>query len=237
MKSFIKRFVRFFGLDVIRYNEINSESAHLYKMLIANNINLIFDIGANTGQFGTFLRDSGYKGKIVSFEPLNSAWNTLLKTSKGYSSWEVHPRCAIGESHGSIQINISGNSVSSSVLKMLDSHSNAAPDSSYVGYENVPLRKLDELAEDYLNKDTMLFLKIDTQGNEWQVLNGAEKTLESVKGVMIEISLIPLYEGQRLWRDILDRLEFLGFELWALYPVFIDKHTGKTLQVDAVFFR
>ena len=75
------------------------------------------------------------------------------------------------------------------------------------------------------------------QGFEWQVLDGARDTMPHIKGILVELSLVPLYEGQHLWREVIDRLEAAGFTLWAFKPVFTDQATGRTLQVDGVFYR
>jgi hypothetical protein len=81
------------------------------------------------------------------------------------------------------------------------------------------------------------FIKIDTQGFEWQVLEGASETLKNATGVLCELSLVPLYEGQRLWLEIVERLKLEGFTLWSLQQVFCDKRSGRSLQVDAIFFK
>jgi hypothetical protein len=120
---------------------------------------------------------------------------------------------------------------------MMESHSSAAEDSAYVGVERVPIFKLDSVAPKYLEKSRCPFLKIDTQGFEWQVLDGARETLPRVRGVLCELSLVPLYEGQRLWMDMIQRLEAEGFTLWSIQKGFPDPRDGRTLQVDATFFR
>src|SRR5450830_427272 len=145
MKSFVKRLIRFFGFDLRRYNPASSESAQLMRMLSTHKVNLVLDVGANTGQFGHFLRDAGYRGRIVSFEPLLAAWEQLSEASRKDSRWKVASRAAIGSEDGEIEIHVAGNKESSSVLKMLDSHANAAPESRYVGNERVPLRRLDSI--------------------------------------------------------------------------------------------
>ena len=60
--------------------------------------------------------------------------------------WDVYPRCAIGDHNGEVEINIAGNSESSSILPMLESHRSAAPDSAYQGKEIVPIKTLDDVA-------------------------------------------------------------------------------------------
>jgi FkbM family methyltransferase len=195
------------------------------------------DIGANEGQFAMELRTGGYLGRIISFEPLTSAHGRLLQVSGSDTAWQVHPRCALGDRLGEIELNISGNSVSSSILPMLTSHSTAAPESAYLGHESAPLITLDSVAPSYLEGAQATLLKIDTQGYEWHVLDGAVATLPRVRGIQMELSLVPLYEGQRLWRECIERLEAEGFVLWALQPVFVEPATGRTLQWDGLFFR
>lgn len=198
---------------------------------------MVFDIGANQGQFAKEIREHGYKGKIVSFEPLTTAREKLLVLSARDPSWLVHDQAAIGSRDGDIQINISGNSVSSSILPMLELHSSAAIGSSYVATERVRILKLDNIAGDYLTPEINLFVKIDTQGYEWHVLDGAGETLSQARGILCELSLVPLYEHQRLWRDIVDRLDADGFMLWALQKGFTDPRTGQSLQMDGIFLR
>ena len=120
---------------------------------------------------------------------------------------------------------------------MLDAHINAAPDSRYVGKEKVALRKLDSIAPDYMNSNSKVFLKIDTQGYEEYVLNGANKLMHQVIGLQLEISLVPLYEGQCLFDAMLKKLEKDGFEIWGISTVFSDPNTAQILQVDVTFFR
>lgn len=226
-----------FGLEVHRFLPGRSTTAQIVSSLNKFNIDLVFDVGANEGQFVTEIRSGGYSGNIVSFEPLTQAHNALQQASKRDAKWNVHPRCALGDHIGEVEINIAGNSASSSLLPMLDSHLSAAPHTAYVGRESVPLLTLDSVAPDYVAKFKNPFLKIDTQGFEWQVLDGARDTLPHIKGILVELSLMPLYEGQRLWREVIDRLEAEGFTLWAFKPVFSDQATGRTLQVDGIFYR
>ena len=237
VKKLIKRVVHSAGLEL---NRLSPSSNPSYQLLCALNrfqVDLVLDVGANVGQFSSELRSVGYRGEIVSFEPLSAAHNKLLEVANRDPLWHIHHRCAIGDNDGEIEINIAGNSVSSSVLPMMESHSSAAKDAVYVGVESVPLRQLDSVAPDYLAKSRCPFLKIDTQGFEWQVLDGAREILPRMRGVLCELSLIHLYEGQHLWEEIIGRLIQEGFTLWALQQGFIDSRNGRTLQMDAIFFR
>lgn len=236
-KQSIKQVLHAMGIEAHRFNPATSPLARLMAALHTFDIDLVIDIGANDGQFAKELRAGGYSGRIVSFEPLTTAHRRLLQASKNDSAWQVHSRCAVGDHLGEIELNISGNSVSSSILPMLTAHSNAAPASTYLGSETAPLTTVDNAVLPYFEGAKAPFLKIDTQGYEWYVLDGALATLPKVRGIQVELSLVPLYEGQHLWRECIERLEAAGFVLWALQPVFIDPANGRTLQWDGLFFR
>jgi FkbM family methyltransferase len=221
IKNSLKKALNAAGIEAHRFSPSSSKLARLMASLRTFNIDLVIDVGANDGQFSLELRAGGYSGQIVSVEPMTSAHERLSDLSQGDSAWHVHPRCAVG----------------SSVLPMLASHSNAAPESAYRGKETVPLTTLDLILPKYLGQSNAPLLKIDTQGYEWQVLLGAKEMIPKVRGVLMEVSLIPLYEGQHLWQESITHLEAEGFVLWALEPVFIDHSNGRTLQMDALFFR
>lgn len=236
-KQSIKRALNAMGIEAHRFQPETSPLARLMAAMRAFDTDLVIDIGANDGQFAKELRAGGYAGRIVSFEPLTTAHRRLLQASKNDLAWQVHSRCALGDRLGEIALNISGNSVSSSILPMLTAHSHAAPESVYLGSETAPLTTVDNAVLPYFEGANAPFLKIDTQGYEWYVLDGAPATLPKVRGIQMELSLVPLYEGQHLWRECIERLETAGFVLWSLQPVFIDPANGRTLQWDGLFFR
>lgn len=242
LKRFIKVILKQFGLELhwVRPNTpsaIDIAALHTVASLRKFKIDLVLDVGANFGQFAREVRQGGYEGRIVSFEPLSQAHDELQQSSESDLMWDAFPRCALGDHDGVVEINIAGNSQSSSILPMLESHLSAAPESAYQGKEIVPIRTLDAIAGQYIKDARAPFLKIDTQGFEWQVLDGARAALPHVKGILVELSLVPLYEGQHLWREVIARLEAEGFTLWAFMPVFSDPVSGQTLQMDGIFYR
>lgn len=238
IKKTIKKLSRSLGVDLKRYNVQTSEAAKMQRLLAYNNIDLVFDVGANIGQYAKLLRELGYSGRIVSFEPLSSAYSQLKAVSKKEPLWEIAPQTAIGNQEGEIIINIAGNSYSSSALPMLDAHLESAPESAYSGSETVKLSRLDTLAKDYIKSETKsIFLKIDVQGLEKQVLEGATAILPLVKGIKLELSLVPLYEGQVLFQEMIDIVEKLGYELYGIEPGFTAEKTGRMLQMDGIFFK
>ena len=238
LKKIVKKLSRSLGVDLKRYNVQTSEAAKMQRLLAYHNIDLVFDVGANIGQYAKLLRELGYSGRIVSFEPLSSAYSQLKAVSKKEPLWEIAPQTAIGNQEGEITINIAGNSQSSSALPMLDAHLESAPESAYSGSETVKLSRLDTLAKDYIKSETKsIFLKIDVQGLEKQVIEGATAILPLVKGIKLELSLVPLYEGQVLFQEMIDIVEKLGYELYGIEPGFTAEKTGRMLQMDGIFFK
>lgn len=120
---------------------------------------------------------------------------------------------------------------------MQKNHLEAAPESKYTHQETVPLITIDSTYNQYCNQDDNLFLKVDTQGYEWSVLDGATETLAKCKGVSLELSLVSLYKGQKLWSDCESRLRKLGLFIYSIQPCFVDLNTGQTLQVNGLFFK
>jgi FkbM family methyltransferase len=207
-------------------------------MLTSQRVDLILDVGANIGQYGRELRSHvGYRGRIVSFEPMRRAHATLTRVASRDGLWDVASRAAIGAENGSTTINVAANSQSSSLLPMLDAHASAFPESRYTETESVPIRRLDSIAREYLLGKPVPFLKIDTQGYEREVLMGATETLQRVVGVQLELSLVALYDGQALMPELMDFVKAAGFDLWGISPTTADPKTGRMLQVDATFFR
>jgi FkbM family methyltransferase len=206
-------------------------------MLTANSIDLILDVGANAGHYARGIREAGYQGAILSFEPLSAPHAIALKGALRDPTWEVAPRMAIGAIDRTAQINVAANSTSSSILPMLQQHTLAAPDSAYVDTEDVVIRRLDGIDHPLLDKAAAPFLKIDTQGFEREVIEGAAGLMPRLKGIQVEMSLRPLYEGQALWLDLNATLEAAGFELWSIVPGFFDPFTGQMFQCDGIYFR
>jgi len=237
LKAPFKRSLSRVGISIHRKSVYLNDDIQIRRSLSHFNIDTVFDIGANVGQFATELRQAGYKGKIISFEPLSVAYQQLTDRAACDPLWLIHPQAAIGHIDGETEINISARPTSSSLLNMLSNHTISAPDSKYIGKEKVPINRLDSIANIYLDNSKKYFIKIDTQGFEWQVLDGAVETLKNATGVLCEVSLVPLYDGQRLWLDILERLNQEGFSLWAIQKAFVDESNGRQLQANAIFFK
>ena len=151
VKYHIKKRLNSFGWDFHRLTIRSNSGFHTKVILDYFGVNLVFDVGANSGGYARELRRFDYKGSIVSFEPLEDAYQSLLMSSKDDNNWTIHSRTAIGDFEGNIQINVAGNSASSSVIPMKDLHSAVAAQSKYIGITDTPITTLDIVAHDYLS--------------------------------------------------------------------------------------
>src|SRR5580698_11384168 len=119
MRNFLKSSVRHFGYDIAPYPIpdwylLRTGLIELFEQL---QINCVIDVGANNGQFGSFLRQIGYKGRIVSFEPVSTTFKLLEEKSKNDPDWRVQ-NLAVGSANEMLEINITGGSVFNSLLPM-----------------------------------------------------------------------------------------------------------------------
>ena len=208
-------------------------------ILIPKNIELdiFFDVGANVGSYVEQIRKQGYLGKVVSFEPTSAAHKVLLSQSLKDGNWSVYERCALGDKNGTIKINVSLNSYSSSVLSMSQLHLDAAPGSEFVSQESVPIFRISDVWKSKFSQYRKVGLKIDVQGFELDVLAGAIEILHFIEFIQIEMSLAQVYEGQSLYTDVDSLLRSYGFFLWKVLPGFCNPQTGQLLQFDGIYVR
>lgn len=220
------------NLDLVR----NPFPVQISTALAYLGLGTVLDVGGNIGQYGSALRASGFKGRIISCEPLSDAYPHLAKRASGDPSWTAL-NTAVGSEPGEIEINVSANSYSSSILPMTDAHSLAAPGSEYVRAEKVAMTTVAEILSDQQVDPASTLLKIDTQGYEGAVLDGAGARLPEFAAVQLELSMVPLYDGAPLFEDLVERMRDAGFGIFALEGGFGDPRTGRMLQCDGFFVR
>ena len=206
------------------------------RLLAGRRVDLVLDGGANVGQYALRTRHGGFRGRIVSFEPLRDAYTELKRRAADDRLWECR-RHALGAGVAEAEIHVSRNSYSSSLLELEDRHARSAPDSAYLRSETVSVLPLDETWDEVVGDAERPHLKLDLQGFELEALRGAERSLPKLAMVEVELSLVPLYEGAPLYRDVIDHLEDAGFRLVGLEPEFFDPETAELLQAQGIFTR
>lgn len=240
-KSFIRRITRQFGLDVVGGGSevwLGSNLSYLLKRL---RITCVLDVGAHYGEYGTRLREYGYTGRIVSFEPVRTNFERLRERAAKDKSWDVH-RLALGDHAGSMDINVTRCSFLDSFLTPRADSARDRPllspqDKLVERLETVEVRRLDEVFAQYVSPHLeRTFMKIDTQGYDLKVLRGAYGCLDAILALQTEVSVIPIYEGMTDYREAIRIMEELGFELSGLFPVIHDSQL-RLVELDCLMIR
>ena len=236
IRTFLKQQLRRVGLEVNRFNAAGSFTARRQRMLERVGVDLVLDAGASDGGFASELRDAGYRGRIISFEPLDKPFQSLLSKAKKDNNWEVF-QYALGSASEEAEMNIAKDDKCSSFLAPLERQTRVYLGAQTSSSTTVQVQRLSDLYGVQFQPGANPFLKIDTQGYEGRVIDGAGDVLDEMVGMQIELSLVPLFDGGQSYARLLQELENRKFQPVLLEPVFVDPETEQTLQVDAVFFR
>jgi FkbM family methyltransferase len=231
-KGLINRAVKPWGME-LAYTHVLERPELRRDWLRRLPVRTVLDIGANDGDFASEVRDLLPEAFIYSFEPLGEAHAALLARMRGDARFRAF-NFALGAADARAIIHRSNFSPSSSLLPMLDLHTEAWPHTAEAAAEEIEVRRLDSLG---IEAEPELLVKIDVQGFEDKVIEGGRGTLAGASYVVTEVSFARLYEGQPLFEDIYGLLAGMGFayrgSLWQL-P---DPRDGRPLQADAVFVR
>ncbi len=235
--NLLRRFARHLGYDLIPRKKTKALHAQLIAILQHHQIDTVLDVGANIGQYGQRLRDWGYDGRIVSFEPLSTAHVALSERAAKDPTWSIAPRMAIGAEDGEVDIQVSAETDMSSILPQNEILKKISPSSAIENTERVPLRRLDSIAGDFISDTDRLFLKIDTQGFEPEVLKGANALIPKLIGMQLEMSLVPLYEGELDYHAMTERLAATGFQPHLILPGYFERKLARQLEIDGIFIQ
>lgn len=221
--------------DKIKH-KLNRPLQRRKKLLTHFGITKVLDVGANTGQYAQELRKISFEGEIVSFEPISSVFEMLKKNMKNDPK-STAKNFALGDKNETKTINISKNLASSSFFNRAKHLEENAKQTEYVSEEKVEIKVLDSIYDTLCTSNDIVFLKLDTQGYEKNILNGATESLKKIKGIQIELALKPSYNDAPGYKEIFKIIEDAGFTLFSIEEGFEDHKTGQLLEVDAVFFR
>lgn len=237
-KKMAHKILNSFGFDVVKLQNFNDGLAqHLTNVIKSRKIDCVLDVGANIGQYGKFLREIGFEGHIVSFEPVKEVFELLKKNSEGDNKWLCY-NLALSNEAASKDINVYSGTQFSSFLDVNDYSKNIWNDLSSVSKEKVNVVRLDDMFEEIVEKTDSknYYLKLDTQGFDLNVFQGAMKSLVHVKAMQSELSLISVYDGMQDPYKILNNYHTQGFFISGLYPINRDKSLA-IIEYDCVLVR
>lgn len=237
MKGMLKEALRSRGL-VLKKLPIDNLEETLRQLFAALRINCVIDAGAHFGEYGQRLREIGYTGRIVSFEPVRASYERLCETAKGDPAWMCF-NLALGSSSKDLEINVPGYSVFASFLGSTKYCNEQFGEESTAGIkETVKVVTLDSLFNQAISglNGPRVYLKLDTQGYDLEVIKGAPVSMPSILGLQSEVSVKPIYEGMPNWIDAIGACKSLGYEVTGLYPVNRDKNMF-VIEFDCVMHR
>ena len=228
----VRRLVRNAGLDINRFPPDVSREAFLKRL----DIDVALDVGANEGQYASDLREMGYRGRIVSFEPLREQFRLLEQRSSTDEQWDWL-NLALGNDDGEATIHKAEHSVFSSFLETTDFIEELDPGSVASGQERVRVHRLDVVLEEMSIGEGAKWIKIDTQGYELTVLEGASGWFDRFAAVQLEMSLRAAYEGKLGFESVRSFMGERGFVPAAILPGFVKPYTNELVEVDGIFLR
>jgi len=219
-----------------RYTAKADLSRHLRRIFTRYPIDCVLDVGANEGQYRNFLRRRcDWHGKIVSFEPVRKNVEYLRSRNGQDPRWRVMD-LALGDQNTQLEINVMENTEFSSFqtpdTKAVPEYANQ---NRVASKETVQVRRLDDTIDE-LSKDfgfQNFYLKLDTQGFDRNVLEGARGTLDRVPALQTEVSVLKLYDNAPSYFEMISYLNSLGFEISGLFPVNRDQYE-RVVEFDCV---
>lgn len=204
------------------------------KALIGEEPGTIFDVGANRGQFALAAAWRFPGAKIVSFEPLPAAVGRLRKATKRLANIEI-VESALGSETGRLQFYAHSHSHASSALRAKDLHGRLDTADREMGEISVAVTTLDAFSAGREFRRPIL-LKLDVQGFERQVLEGAANFLKDVDYLLFETSFEQMYDAEPLFEEMREYVSGLGYKVVA--PVgFLRDRNFVILQADLLWRR
>lgn len=182
----------------------------------ALDIRAVLDVGANVGSYRDFLREQvGFGGDIVSVEPIPSLAQSMMARAGSDRRWRI-VECALGASPGKAALNVMASSTFSSFHEPDHSRLSMFEQKNRVVERlDVQVRTLDEFVRELMPVAApgRVFVKLDTQGFDLAVLEGAKGTIADIAAIQTELSVIPIYEGAPDYVTTIRALESSGFQL------------------------
>ncbi len=229
IRALVRRGLRRLGLEKIHHPSF-------VDLLLREGIETVLDVGANTGHYGGELRERGYRGRIVSFEPIAAVFDQLERRSRGDALWDAH-RLGIGDVDGSATISVAEATVFSSFKPPSDYTAGKFEGAREERQEVVPVVRLDSFLDQHPEYASKSFLKIDAQGFEKEVLIGAGNLLDDFIGIQLELPLRALYQGQDTLIPMIEWIGERGFEIAMAKENGFDWQTVRLLELDVLFVK
>ncbi len=238
IKKFVRSIGKSFGIVVApdwRASRLDEER-HLSKLLNYLEVDCVFDVGANVGQYARILRDyAGYRGTIISFEPNPIAFRRLSIASHGDPKWHTE-QLALGSTPGTANFHAYEQSELGSFRKFGKSvHAPKETTEKTFSVEVGTLERYITFARERYNFKKP-FLKVDTQGFDVEVVKGGGASIGEFVGLQSEIAFQNIYEESPDYISSIRTYQELGFTISRLVPIH-DLHFPDLVEMDVIMVR
>ncbi|MCX6702141.1 MAG: FkbM family methyltransferase [Candidatus Zambryskibacteria bacterium] len=238
MRKFFQRLALKMGYEVKKLSlpEYDQTNPFYVQQYLLRDVNtpVIFDVGAANGETVVRYEKIFVQSEIYCFEPFKEFFENLKNNHKNVRAYNT----ALGNKNGKVNFHVNPSLGSSSILPT----DKRGPDNWWAGVLEtkeiieIPIMTLDKFTRDN-SIDHIDILKLDTQGTEYEIIEGATETLKKTKLIFTEITVIPTYEGQKEIDEIIKILRLNGFYIHNFYDIWLGKgkNRGRIRQLDAIF--
>lgn len=224
----LKKIFFFFKLDINKYDRLNNPHIFFHHLFKNSKIDCVIDLGAHLGEYHNMIRYLGYKKLLVCVEPQKKISQTLKQHTKRYLNTVVLNNLAIFSRNLKKKFYIYDNTQTSSIKKSIKKKYNESYLVNCITLDNL-------LNKSLFKKKKSIYLKIDTQGTEIEILKQSKLLKKKIDFLQIETSIIKLYEKEKLFDYTIKYLDKIGFKLIFLHPGVINQQ-GLLVQFECFFY-
>jgi FkbM family methyltransferase len=235
----VKSAARKFGIAVSKYPPPDSFQRHLRDYLSQMDINVVLDVGAFVGDYAREVREAGYRGRIISFEPVPASYERLQAGMRHDALWSGQPFGLSEENRGAVMNTYSKGNFNSLLTLRQDVEQAYSLDPALRGQLPIQLRRLDAVLPQLIEgiPSPRIFMKMDTQGHDVSVVKGASGVLDKIVGLQSELPAVEGYDGMSSMTTALGYYAGCGFVPIGFYPVNTFRNLQITPEFDVLFNR
>jgi FkbM family methyltransferase len=238
MRSYYRRYKNTRSIDMRELYKY-WEQEHLKKLFAKYEVDCVFDVGANLGQYARMIRQNAdFKGLIISFEPIPKAADALREKAKSDPKWIIVEQ-ALASINGQQLFNIMNISEFSSLSTPLHDEIDIFKNENKI-IKSV-IVKTETLETAYTRLKSIYnfkkpFLKLDTQGYDVDIVTSSKSVIGEFVGIQSELAVKKIYHHSVDFRVAISTYQQYGFTLSAFVPN-NEGHFPVLIETDCIMIR